>query len=100
MDLFLYVLWLLFAAIFFYLGYVSWQQSQEELRPFAIRERDHEVRLDAGEGGAQSGEAFVAEFNAYLEQINAQNSKRLKASAVAYFIAGVLSVISLLPVFF
>jgi len=97
--IFLYIIWLLFAAVFLYLAYATWQQSQDDLRPFSLRERDREISLPKTGEGDQTGEAFVAEFNSYLEKINSQNRKRLQASAVAYFIAGIISIINLIPMF-
>ncbi|MBN2556892.1 MAG: hypothetical protein JXA97_13210 [Anaerolineales bacterium] len=96
---FLYALWLLFAGFFFYMAYICWQQAKDDIRPFNLRERyQNEVAPKTG-GLENANEVFVAEFNAYLQKMNAHNRKRMEAAAIGFFIAGVISVISLLPLF-
>ena len=92
--IYLYPIWLFFAALFFYFGYVHWRQSNEELRPFQFRERDTNP---GGERPAldQANVEFVRDFNNYLEKINSHNRSRNRAAAVGYFVAGVVALISM-----
>jgi len=96
---FLYALWLLFAGFFFYMAYICWQQAKDDIRPFNIRERYQSEGSANPEGLENANEVFVAEFNAYLHKMNEHNRKRMEAAAIGFFIAGVISVISLLPLF-
>lgn len=89
---FLYLLWLIFAAIFFYFGWTSWQNMKSEIRPFKVREGE------GGEGEGGLDPAMSTDFNQYLAKINKENHARNRNATVAYFIAGGISLFSLILV--
>ncbi len=92
-----YLVWLLFAAIFYYYAYVHWRQSGEDLRPFRFRERGPSPEAGEGESGLEMANVdFAHDFNMYLQKVNDLNRARNRASAVGFFVAGSVSVLSLL----
>ena len=89
---YLYPVWFFFGAIFAYLGYVHWRQSNEGIRPFYTR------GMEQGEGSSETASAlsgFVKDFNKYLEMINATNKALNRNASVAYFVAAAVSVLAL-----
>ncbi len=97
----LYLVWLVFAAIFYYFAFVNWRQSGEDIRPFQFRERmtppegeEEDTDLD------MANVDFAHDFNMYLKKVNSLNRSRHRASAVAYFVAGSVSLLSMLLLLF
>lgn len=95
---YLYPLWLFFSAFFFYMGYISWRQSQQGIRSFNIRKRDQPE--PAPETLEEANKVFVEEFNNYLATMNDHNKRRLRASSIGFFIAGVVSMVSMFMALF
>lgn len=89
----IFPIWFLLAAIFAYLAYMQWRLSQEDLRPFVFRDRDAE--------GAESEEITretIEQFNNYLEMQNFRNKKNHQTSAIGFFVAAFLSLVSMFMV--
>lgn len=88
----LILIWFIFAAVFAYLAYMQWRLSQETLRPFHLRDRGP---LDSeGKAPALTAEQ-IEEFNQYLESMNARNKRNHTAAAAGFFIATVISLITM-----
>lgn len=86
----LYPLWLIFTAVFFTFAYQHWRLSQQDVRPFRLRE--HESSGEAGEVIKD----FVQDYNQYLETVNAIHRGRNRVAMVGYFVAGLLALLSLI----
>ena len=92
----LYILWLFFAAFFFYFAYLNWRQSMEDIREFNIRNRDPDTQAAGPEAGlSEANLEFTQDFNRYLESANQHNRSRHRAAAIGYAIAGAVSLISM-----
>lgn len=85
----IYPLWLIFAAVFFTFAYQHWRLSQQDVRPFRLRE--HEETGAAGEVIKD----FVHDYNQYLETVNEINRNRNRVAMIGYFVAGLLALLSL-----
>lgn len=86
----LYPLWLIFAAVFFTFAYQHWRLSQQDIRPFRLREH---------EGGGEAGEVlkdFVQDYNQYLETVNTVSRGRNRVAMIGYFVAGLIALLSLI----
>jgi hypothetical protein len=84
-----YFVWLIFAAVFFYFGFVHWQMSRTSIRTFHYR----------GDGGADAGTSqvlqdFVKDFNNYLDITNKAERQRNVVAAAGFLVAGFLALIS------
>ncbi len=92
----LYVLWLFFAAFFFYFAYLHWRQSGDDIREFKIRNRDPDTQ-DAGPEAdiSQANLDFAQDFNRYLESANQHNRSRHRAAAIGYAVSGAVALISM-----
>ena len=88
----LYLLWLVFAAVFFYFGWVQWRQMGQEIRPFQIREREGAEAQDSMNPDVSN------DFNQYLEKINTENRNRSRVATITFFIAGLGACCGFLPV--
>ena len=92
----LYILWLFFAAFFFYFAYLHWRQSTDDIREFIVRNRDPDTQDEGPEAGlSQANLAFAQDFNRYLESANHRNRSRHRAAAIGYTVSGVVSLISM-----
>jgi uncharacterized BrkB/YihY/UPF0761 family membrane protein len=89
----IFPIWFLLAAIFAYLAYMQWRLSQDELRDFVFRDRD---------GGEPESEELsretIEQFNNYLEMQNFRNKKNHQTSAIGFFVAAFLSLVSMFMV--
>ena len=84
-----YFVWLIFAAVFLYFGYVHWQMSRTSIRSFHFR----------GEAGSdpvttQVLQDFVKDFNNYLDITNKVEKQRNVVAAAGFLVAGFLALIS------
>ncbi|MCJ7514147.1 MAG: hypothetical protein MUO23_14440 [Anaerolineales bacterium] len=84
-----YFVWLIFAAVFFYFGYVHWQMARTSIRTFHFR----------GEGGTDPAatqvlQDFVKDFNNYLDITNKIDRQRNTVAAAGFLVAGFLALIS------
>jgi hypothetical protein len=86
---FLYFLWLIFGALFFYLAYFHYQVSKKPFRIFQIRQ------MPTDPAAAQAIQENVRDFNNYLDGLNKQNKSRNQSAALGYLIAGFTALISL-----
>ena len=80
------VIWFFFMAVFFYLGYAYWRNSQNEIRQFYIRNRPKE-----GEEGYESFqpiEEFIQQFNSYLDMVNNNAKTQNILASAGFFCAG------------
>lgn len=82
----LYPIWLLFAAIFFTFAYQHWRLSQGLARTFRMRET---------EGTGDQLKDFVHDFNQYIDATNAVMRSQNRVAMVGYFVAGLLSLVSM-----
>jgi hypothetical protein len=89
----LYPIWLFLSAIFFYFAFVHWRESRISIRPF--RHREHAGQAGKAAGAERLLRDFVEDFNRYLEVVNTQNKSRNLAAAGGYFVAGLVSLISM-----
>jgi hypothetical protein len=86
---FLYFVWLIFAALFFYFAYFHWQVAKKPFRPFQIRQ------MPADPAAAQAIQENVRDFNNYLEGLNNQSKARNQSASMGFLIAGFTALISL-----
>ena len=96
MSNFLYPIWFFFTAIFLYLAYMQYRLSKEPLRTFYMRE--HATELGESKDGDRVEmltKDAVEDFNQYLVMINERNKKHYTASAVGYFVASFLALVSM-----
>ena len=98
---YLNIIWLFFSAFFFYFGYINWRQSNESIRPFRFREPSpypggEEIDPEL----VETNREFVNDFHGYLDAINSQNRSRQRATAIGFFIAGLISMVSLFTFLF
>ena len=92
----LYILWLFFAAFFFYFAYQHWRQSTDDLREFNIRNRDPETQdAEPEESLSQANLKFTQDFNRYLDTVNQHNRSRHRAAAIGSGVSGVVALISM-----
>ncbi len=92
----LYILWLFFAAFFFYFAYLRWRQSGDDIREFKIRNRDPDTQDAGPEAGlSKANLEFAQDFNRYLETTNQHNRSRHRAAAIGYTVSGVVALISM-----
>jgi hypothetical protein len=97
---YLNIIWLFFSAFFFYFGYINWRQSNESIRPFRFREPDYPGVEEIDPELDEANREFVKDFQGYLDAINTQNRSRQRASAIGFFIAGLISMVSLFTFLF
>ena len=81
----LYPIWILFAAIFFAFAYQHWRLAQSLARTFRMREVE----------GNDTIASFVEDFNHYIESTNAIMRGQHRAAMIGYFVAGLLSLVSM-----
>jgi hypothetical protein len=92
----IFPIWFIFSAVFLYLAYTQYKQSQDPLRPFYMREnRTETVMTEDGKAVEQLTASGVEEFNKYLEMANSRNKKHYTAAAVGYFVASAISLVSM-----
>jgi len=92
----LYPVWLFFSAFFLYFAYVHWRQSSQDIRHFAVRDRDPEKQDKGPE--AELSEAnleFAKDFNRYLDSVNQHNRSRHRAAAIGYAVSGIVAMASM-----
>jgi predicted PurR-regulated permease PerM len=82
----LYPIWLLFAAIFFAFAYQHWRLAQGLARTFRMRE---------DESTSAELKDFVHDFNQYIESTNAVMTSQNRVAMIGYFVAGLLSLVSM-----
>jgi hypothetical protein len=97
---FFYLLWLFFTAFFFYFAYINWRQSGEDIRPFQFRKRGLDSDDDPEAEISEANVRFAHDFNAYLTTVGDLNTKRHRAAAVGYTVAGILSLVSVFLLLF
>ena len=91
-----YLIWLFFAAFFFFNAYFHWREGEIPIRPFGIEEDSAE-----GAGGeaasklSEAGQEFVRDFNAYLSSVNGASLRRHRAMAVGFGLSGGVALISM-----
>ncbi len=96
----LFIVWLFFAALFFYLAYVHWRQTSQDIQHFQIRKDSSPPGQPMAEGSMSSAdEAFVSDFNNYLDKVNTDNRSRNRAATAGYFVAGIVALASVLLIF-
>jgi len=86
------VIWFFFMAVFFYLGYAYWRNSQNEIRQFFLRNKPKEG--DPGYEAFQSIEEFIQQFNSYLETVNTNTKTQNTLASFGFFFAGLASLIA------
>ncbi len=87
------IVWAIFAAVFFYLGYAHWRNAQESVRPYQMRGGDsHDQESEM----PPEVENYLEGFNQYVTGLNDHFRKHNNSSAVGYFIAGFTSLISMI----
>jgi hypothetical protein len=84
-----YFVWLIFAAVFLYFGYVHWQMSRTSIRSFHFRS---EPGVDPA--ASQVLQGFVKDFNNYLDITNKMEKQRNTVAAAGFLVAGFLALIS------
>jgi hypothetical protein len=94
----LFPVWFFLSSIFFYLAYAHWRLAKQTIRTF--RSRPAAARRGARRAGQAPPalEEFASDFNQYLEAINNQARNQNLFAASGYFIAGLLSLISMVMV--
>ena len=93
MDTAVTILWAVFAAVFFYLGYAHWRNAQQTIRPYQMR------GAEGSEDNAENMpeiEEYLDGFTKYVDGLNEHFRKHNNASAVGYFIAGFTALISMI----
>ena len=92
----LYILWLFFAAFFFYFAYLHWRQSGDDIRDFNIRNRDPDAQDAEPETSlSEANLKFTQDFNRYLDSVNTHNRSRHRAAAIGYGVSGVVALVSM-----
>ena len=84
-----YFVWLIFAAVFLYFGYVHWQMSRTSIRSFHFRSEP-----GADPAASQVLQDFVRDFNNYLDITNKMDKQRNTVAAAGFLVAGFLALIS------
>jgi hypothetical protein len=97
---YIYPVWLFFTAFFLYFAYINWRQSGEDIRPFQFRKRGLDPNEDPEAEVSEANVRFAHDFNAYLSTVSDHNTKRHRAAAVGYFIAGLFSLVSVFLLLF
>jgi len=85
------IVWAVFAAVFFYMGYAHWRNAQQSIRPYQVRDSS-----DADPAVKPELEAYLEGFTKYVDGLNDHFKKHNNASAVGFFIAGIASLISMI----
>lgn len=75
------------------MAYVHWRQSNSLIRPFFARGLEETMSKDRETISALT--KFIADFNKYLEMVNASNKTMNRNAAVGYFVAAAVSVLAL-----
>ena len=88
---FIYPVWLIFTAFFMYFAYINMRQAGQGIRPFTFRKRGQDPDEDPEAEISKANLRFAHDFNAYLDSVNVANTKRHRAAAAGYLIAGLLS---------
>ncbi|MBN1267739.1 MAG: hypothetical protein JXA25_19770 [Anaerolineales bacterium] len=91
------IVWAIFAAVFFYLGYAHWRNAQQTIRPYQMRGTDSGEEVQATNPEV---EEYLEGFNKYIDGLNDHFRKHNNASAVGYFVAGITSLISMILFFY
>jgi hypothetical protein len=86
------IIWFFFMAVFFYLGYAYWRNSQNEIRQFYIRNQPKEG--EEGYEGFQPIEEFVQQFNSYLDMVNSNAKTQNILASAGFFFGGLASLIA------
>jgi hypothetical protein len=86
------IIWFFFMAVFFYLGYAYWRNSQNEIRLFYIRNRPKEG--DEGYESFQPIDEFIQQFNSYLDKVNSNTKTQNILASAGFFFGGLASLIA------
>ncbi len=86
------VIWFFFMAVFFYLGYAYWRNSQNEIRQFYIRQKPKEG--EEGFEAFQLIDEFVTQFNSYLKTVNSNAKSQNILASAGFFFGGLASLIA------
>jgi len=89
------IIWLIFAVLFFALGFFHWKASKKIIPPFQMSRRplmrpDSPVQVNiemAGAGIDKPLEDFVSDFNSYLKHYNESSRRQNRIGAFGYFLA-------------
>jgi hypothetical protein len=100
----LVVIWLIFAGLFFWLGFRHWKQSNRFLPAFKVKPRPFQQPGSCitgtvdflGSGLDKPLEDFVDDFNKYIDDQNRSNRDANRLAAYGYFLASGTAIISML----
>lgn len=88
--------WIILTVVFFYFCVLFWNYSRMPLRQFIFRNRGWG---DSSEGESSLEEelpsVFLSDLEGFINSINHTNSIRFRLGSVGFFIAGMLSLVSL-----
>jgi len=98
----LWIIWLIFAALFITLAYFHWMASKKIIPSFQISKRPYMqpssgIQVIAKVAGADIDkplEDFVSDFNSYLDDYNKSSSRQHKIQAAGYCVASATAVFS------
>ena len=99
----LWLIWLVFSAMFFYLAYRHWRASGESIPPFKAWKRpmmqpSSGVQANisiAGAGIDEPLEHFVQDFNSYIVDYNKSSHMQNQWQAIGYLVAAVAALLSM-----
>jgi hypothetical protein len=94
----LYLAWLFIAAAFFYLAFANWRNSMTSLRPFAFRRQSSPADASRRAEADPEVQDFIADFERYLDSVNAANRSRFRSASIGFIVAGVISLLSMVLV--
>ncbi len=83
--------WLLAALIFLCFSIIFFSFGRDPIRSFAVRERFDDEEADSP--GQKRIDAFLKDFDGYLESINARNRFRYYIAAGGFLVATLVSLL-------
>jgi hypothetical protein len=99
----LWIIWLIFALLFLVLSYYHWRTSNKNLSPFQMKVRplsqpDSPIRATIKIGGTDIDaplNAFIGDFNSYLDGYNKASRRQNRIQACGYLLASLTAIYSI-----
>ncbi|MBW1796204.1 MAG: hypothetical protein JRJ38_17590 [Deltaproteobacteria bacterium] len=89
------IIWALFTILFFCLGILHLLASNRNIAPFEIKDKGSAKKI-MGIPIHTGLENFVIDFNSYIEAQNKSNRTNNRLSALGYFAASLMAILSML----
>lgn len=97
------IIWLIFAVLFFVLGYFHWRASGKIIPSFQVSGRPFDKQVSVKIAGADVDKPlkdFARDFNSYLDHYNESSRRQNRIQAFGYFLASATALFSFFLFYF